>query len=91
MSRPALAARALRSSGREDLRCAPAREPALAEVDHALRACGRLAAEQYGGPGFWTGFGHDQIGSNLTNSPSNRASSFVQISFIAATCSPNFR
>ena len=36
-----------------------------------------------GGCGFWTGFGHDQIGSKSTNSPWNSASSFVQISFMA--------
>ena len=36
-----------------------------------------------GGCGFWTGFGHDQIGSKSTNSPWNSASSWVQISFMA--------
>ena len=38
-----------------------------------------------GGCGFWTGFGHDQIGSKSTCSPWNSASSCVQISFMAST------
>ena len=44
-----------------------------------------------GGCGFCTGFGQDQIGSKLTNSPWNSASSSLQISFIARTRSRSSR
>src|SRR2546421_1976822 len=37
-----------------------------------------------GGWGFWTGFGHDQIGSKLTCCPWYSASSSVQMAFIAS-------
>ena len=36
-----------------------------------------------GGPGCCVGFGHDQLGSIVTYSPSNEASSFAHSSFIA--------